>query len=128
MWAKQTSLYDLLNDKYNNSDPAHIEDTIEMLQGAISFGLPALLRPVYEARGVDASILTYIEAGAYHPIVRKMIDLGISREPALRLYAMVKARSGINHDASYFEIVNAIKGLKDSIPFWTRIQVPFLTE
>lgn len=124
-WAREEPLAAILGDWFHSQDPSRIEGTIRMLQGAISFGLPALLRPIYDAKFADSSILSFFESGAYHPVVRKMIDLGISREPALELYAKI-ARLNTSRNMTYSDLENSIRDNQDKIPYWTRIQIPFL--
>lgn len=83
-WIREVPLKEILDSPYHdNAD--NIEKTIGILQNKISFGLPMLLKPLYDIAKPDSSFLRYIEAGAYHPISRRLIEYNIPRETAIFL-------------------------------------------
>ena len=88
IWAKGDSLKSILaNKNYSNKDNIadKIETIIEILQNTVSYKVPLLLKPLFDIKDSDSSFISCIQAGAYNPITRMMIDMGVPRECALEL-------------------------------------------
>lgn len=80
---------DILNDfRYDGEKEGmdNIDDTIELLQNAISFKLPLLLKLIYGMKNTQNSILMCMQAGVFSNTVRGMTEMGIPRETACYLY------------------------------------------
>lgn len=83
-WMKEKPLNEILNTPYFDT-AEKVEDRISLLQSNISYGLPMLLKPLYDIQSPDGMFLRFIEIGAYKPATRKMIELNIPREIAIYL-------------------------------------------
>ncbi len=123
-WAKGTSLYELLdNKKYN--DPEEIEKTIEILQNTVSFHVPLLLKPIFDIKNPESIFLTCMQCGAFEPISRKLIEMGIPRETSLYLYDNFFEEFDISDMCESdlnSEIRTTLKTNIDKIPYWIKIQ------
>lgn len=86
-WADSVKLKDILDDKqYNDEDGADkIEETIEVLQNIVSYNLPLLLKPLFDMRKAENTVLSSLQSGTMNPIINEMIGMGIPRETALFL-------------------------------------------
>jgi len=120
-WLKERPLKQILSARFYDSDDK-IEDAITMLQNKISFGLPMLLKPLYDIRVPDSTFLKFIEMGAYRPIVRRLIEMNIPRETSIYL--------ANNFDLGDPENVGWLKSslseLSTSLPYFHRLQLQYL--
>lgn len=131
-WANGTPLSSLLSaNRYNTVENAseNIEDTIKLLHESISFKVPLLIKPIVEMHNENSSIVACLQAGAYDPVTRKMIEIGVPRELAIKLSSFIKP-TDISPDNSYeFEIdVRAkVKEAIPSLPHWEQVQLDFMS-
>ena len=124
-WAKQTALSEILKAPYY-SDADKVDEAITLLQNTISYDLPMLLKPIYDVKGVEATFITFLEAGANMPITRKLIEIGIPRETAIYLYDNFFGTAPVETDDIYNSIITTIPTNRDKIPFWIKVQLPML--
>ncbi len=124
-WARETPLAIILSTAYH-SNPDHIDDTVALLQNAISFDLPFLLRPLYDILEKDGIFLTFLEMGAFKPISRKLIEIGIPRETAINLANIVFPSMPLDNKVTYEYIRCNIKRSYANLSFWQQIQVSFI--
>jgi hypothetical protein len=124
-WAKQEPLNGILQGSYFD-DPDNIDEHIDLLQNTISYSLPMLLRPIYDVKNVEATFVTFLEAGAHMPLTRKLIEIGIPRETAIYLYDELFGATYGMPDDIYNSIVTTIVNNQNKIPFWIRVQLPML--
>lgn len=121
-WLKECPLARILSTPYyDNSDK--IENTVSILQNSISFGLPMLLKPVYDITNEQSMFLRFIEMGAFKPITRRMIELNIPRETAIHFtntYFSDYAEDVTNIDAF---IRKRLMESKNQMDYWNQIQL-----
>lgn len=131
LWAKETPLSEiLLNLKCTENDIAdEIEDTIEILQNIVSYRVPLLLKPIFDMKNSDSVFLSCMQTGAYNKVSKLLIEIGIPRECALYLRNILfsnystKGKTDIELER---EIRNLLNSNKESLPYWTRVQLDFL--
>ncbi len=121
-WMKEKPLKEILNSSYFDSADK-VEDRISLLQNKISYGLPMLLKPLYDIKAPDNMFLRFIEIGAYMPITRKMIELNIPRETAIYFNAEFFEQTENQLDDIETLIIKRLRKVKDSIDYWRRIQI-----
>ena len=115
-WLRQNTLNDILNTEYfDNSD--NIDTAVDSLQNKISYGLPLLIKPIYDILDPNGMFPRYIEMGAFMPIPRKLIELGIPRETALFISSNFEI-SNIEDKAS---VLQQLRFIRDKIGKWHRI-------
>lgn len=121
-WMKEKTLKAILSTPYFDT-PEKVEARISLLQNYISYGLPMLLKPLYDIKDSNNMFLRFIEIGAYNPITRKMIELNIPRETAIFLNQ--NYFTDIRNQDDHLEdlIVRQLNRVKDSIDYWRRIQI-----
>ena len=124
-WIKGQPLAKMLDNSFINSKPDEIDSAISMIEGKVAYSLPNLLAPVYGAKGVDTVILTCMEAGSFNPFTRKLMDLGIARETALKISEEPRKQL-ITPSDTYQDLVKFVKLVAPSLEKWDRIQIPFL--
>lgn len=120
-WMKEKPLKEILSGDYFN-DPENIEKRISLLQNSISYGLPMLLKPIYDILVPENMFLRFIEIGAYRPVTRKMIELNIPRETAIDLnnkyFGSLKILDNVEDS-----IIERLREVKSDIDYWRRIQI-----
>lgn len=116
-WLRETSLYDILNDPYYDT-AEKIEDAITFLQNKVSFGLPTMLKPLYEFKQSDQMFTRFIEMGAYSPVVRRLIELNIPRETAI----MLSENYSFNL-ADDTSILRQLRSISLDLPNWYKVQL-----
>ena len=119
-WANEKSLSIILSNQYYNS-PKRIDDGIALITQKISYGIPILLKPLYDMKLPDSIFLTCIEMGAFRPAIRKMIEWNIPREVAIRLADIMHCR--INDEINDSALLNNIRTVASYLSFWERVQL-----
>ncbi len=121
-WLKERPLHKILDsDFYDTSEK--IERTINLLQNAISFGLPMLLKPLYDIWKEEAMFLRFIEMGAFRPFTRRMIELNIPRETAIMLSDQFFDDTEFDEGSVDDHIRRVLKQVAPELSFWDQIQV-----
>jgi hypothetical protein len=121
-WMKEKTLKEILNSSYFD-DADKIESRISLLQNNISFGLPMLLKPIYDIKAPENMFLRFIEIGAYKPITRKIIELNIPRETAIYITNKYFTMFSDSQSLSEQEIIDNLRGAKKSLDYWRKIQL-----
>ena len=121
-WVKETSLKDILANSYIDT-PDKIEHRIKLLHNDLSFGLPMLLKPLYDMQVPESMFLTFIETGAYNPVSRRMIELNIPRETAI--FLSKKYFNNVNaHEVDLEKfIITKLYEIRNELDYWRRIQI-----
>jgi len=130
-WASEKPLSELLAGDYYSGEEAaeHIENTIKLLQVTISFNVPLLIKPIIEMRNEKSAIVACLQAGAYKPYTRKMIEIGVPRELAIKLSGTLFPAQDDNEKSGYeFElsIRSRIREALPDLPYWEQVQLEFL--
>jgi hypothetical protein len=121
-WAKQIPLKQILSSEYFD-DADNVDNAINVLQNTVAYDLPMLLKPLYDVRGIEPTFITFLESGAYMPITRKLIEIGIPRETAIYLYDSYFSNSKIEGESAYDTITNVIKNSISQMPYWIQVQL-----
>ncbi|MBO9564435.1 MAG: DEAD/DEAH box helicase [Niastella sp.] len=117
-WLKERTLSEILSNKYYNT-PKRIEDTITFVEGRLSYGLPLLLKPLYDMKHPTSMFHRFIEMGAFLPVTRALIELNIPRETAIYL----KNRVSWNQEMSKKDLAAQVRSLKPGLPSWYKVQL-----
>ncbi len=130
-WAKEKSLKEILNDKrYAGEEGSdNIDETIELLENTISFGIPLLLKPVFDMKNPSSTVLACMQTGAFNVITRTMIEMGIARETAIYLFQNIILNVDLDNkgkDEIEMLIRATIKENYEKLPYWIKVQVEFL--
>lgn len=129
-WSSEKPLSEILSGDHYEGESAeeHIERTIQLLQETVSFNVPLLIKPVVEICNENSSIVACLQAGAYKPSTRKMIDIGVPRELAIKLsnlFSFEVDEEMSNYDYELF-IRNKVKETLPTLPYWEQIQLDFM--
>ena len=124
-WAQEKPLKDVIG--WGESvDPKKIDSRLHDLNKAVAFDLPKLLRPLFNMKDPANPLLTEIEMGAYKPAPRRLIELGLARETAIRLLeplgdpnAFMSADETIDDNL----LMSRIRAVYETLSYWERIQV-----
>lgn len=124
-WLKEKPLKAILDSDYHNV-PENIDNTINNLQNKISYGLPMLLKPIYDIKLPDNTFLRFIELGAYRPVTRRLIEYSIPRETAI--YLTDNYLGNLNVDSSNFdrELLHVLRDNYDNLEYWIQVQLEVL--
>lgn len=126
-WANSTSLREMLSDeRYSGDDGAdQIEETIDVLQNVISYNLPLLLKPMFDMKKTENTVLASLQTGTSDEYVIKMVEMGIARETALFIREQLSSHFK-NVDVTNDAIKNIIINAKEEFPYWIKVQLGFL--
>jgi hypothetical protein len=117
-WLKEKTIAETFSAPfYDSSDK--IDDTISFLQNKISYGLPLLLKPLYDIKEPDGMFTRFIEIGAYKPLTRRLIELNIPRETAIFLSNNFEFEDINNRDS----LINQIRLIRDRLSYWHKVQL-----
>lgn len=117
-WIREKPLFDFFTNSYYD-DPANIEKDISFIQNKVSYGLPLMIKPLYDIKTPDSLFTRFLEMGAYTPITRKLIDLNIPRETAIYL----KTNYQIENIEERKLMIQQIRKLREKLPYWYKIQL-----
>lgn len=121
-WISEKTLKEILSDSFYD-DQRKISNCINELQSVISYGISMLLKPFYDIKATDNSILSFLEIGVSKPMTKKLIELNIPRETAIYLQ---RNYFNAKNDYSIDEIRNVLNQIKDNINYWIKIQFEHL--
>ncbi|OJU54400.1 MAG: hypothetical protein BGN96_13235 [Bacteroidales bacterium 45-6] len=117
-WMKEKTLSEIFSDKFYDSSEK-IDDAISFVQNKISYGLPLLLKPLYDIKEPDSMFTRFIELGAYKPITRKLIELSIPRETAIFLSINFEFTNIDNKQ----ELINQLRIIRNNLSYWHKVQL-----
>jgi replicative superfamily II helicase len=120
-WIREKPLFDFFTNSYYD-DPANIEKDISFIQNKVSYGLPLMIKPLYDIKSPDSLFTRFIEMGAYTPITRKLIDLNIPRETAIFL----KKNYPIENIEDRKLMTKQVRELRKELPYWYKIQLELI--
>lgn len=123
-WANETPLRQLLDNDYARSNSDNTETAISTYQNTVSYGLPALLSPVYALFSPKSILLPAIERGAYQPGAVAQINNNIPRETAIAVMGRAKGEGAVLTNMN--EVIAYLKRTK--IPYWSAIQYRHVVE
>ncbi len=100
-WAQEKSLREIIGWGTNvaSLSSEEIDSRLQRVSQDAAYNLPKLLRPVVLIHGNNNPILGFIEMGGYHPTTRKLIELGLPRETAVRARHLL-GQSSISDDST----------------------------
>lgn len=130
-WSCEKPLSQILvGDRYEGDEATeNIDEMIKLLQNIVAFNVPLLLKPVFDLFNPDSSFLVCMQAGAYRPLSRKMIELGIPRETAIYLNNALFKNKKINKETEeqIEELIREVISDKfEDLPYWIRVQLEFM--
>lgn len=123
-WAKETPLHEVIRERKPESSK-DIHSLLDNLTSVIPYGLTKLLKPVVAIQDKENPILSFIEMGAYRPITRRLLEIGIGRETAIPITDWIEAQ-GYDKDAllkSPSQLMRAISIRAKTLGYWERTQL-----
>jgi hypothetical protein len=120
-WLKEKSLAEIFSDRFYDSSEK-IDETINFVQNKISYGLPLLLKPLYDIKEPEGMFTRFIELGAYKPLTRKLIELSIPRETAIYLSNNFQ----FNNIDNKQELISQLRKIRNNLSYWYKIQLTTL--
>lgn len=120
-WLREWPLSQILKGSFYDDDEK-IEDVIGLLQNRISYGLPMLLKPLYDIRYPQSTFLRFIESGAYRPIVRRLIDMNIPRETAITL----ASNYNLGDPDNPRDVREKLEEIYSSLSYFDQVQLQFI--
>lgn len=126
-YANNTTLRDILSEAYYDEDDGadRIEDTIAILQNTISYDLPTLLKPLFDMRQPESTVLSSFQMGTTIPLVAEMVGMGIPRETALFVSKVIE-QDLTKTDVTNESIKQAIRRRMSQFSYWIQVQLKYL--
>lgn len=130
-WSSEKPLAEILSDDYYSGEEAadRIENTIKLLQDTVSYSVPLLIKPVIEIKNEKSTMVACLQAGAYKRHVRKMIEIGVPRELAIKLGPQLTFDETTEEMSAYeYELLirEKIQAVVPSLTYWEQTQLGFL--
>ncbi len=122
-WATERPLKEIIGWVSKGEDLTWevIDKRLALLLNAVVYDLPKLIRPVVMMQDLENPLLGFIELGAYRPDSRRLIELGLARETAIRCTSKFSAI--IDTPASDTELLTAAVASAQQLSFWDQFQV-----
>ena len=130
-WSNETSLAEILADDYYSGEEAadRIENTIKLLQDTVSYSVPLLIKPVIEIKNEKSTMVACLQAGAHQRHIRKMIEIGVPRELAIKLGPLLQIDEAAEEMSAYdYELLirGKLQNVVPSLTYWEQTQLYFL--
>lgn len=123
-WANERPLHELLDSDYARSSSDNTDDAISLLQRTVSYGIPALLSPLYAMTNPKALMLGAIERGAHKTGTVLQINNNIPRETAITVSMLAKNRNTALNDMN--DVLTFVKAC--NLSYWDKIQFRHLID
>lgn len=120
-WLKERSLSDVLNTPYYD-DSENIDEAISFIQNKVSFGLPLLLKPLYDVKDPASMFTRFIELGAFKPLTRRLIELSVPRETSIFL----ANNFSFEKIDDQKELIKQIRTIREKMSYWHKVQLSSL--
>jgi len=125
-WAEEIPLSEILR-KRNVQDTHEIDRIIKIIGKEVRYSLPKLLRPIVHMQDINNPILSFIEMGAHRPITRRLIEMGVPRETALKIFKRIDKQDvkAIMEDKKVSDARLLVFLQQDfkNLPYWDQIQL-----
>ncbi|MBQ3545654.1 MAG: DEAD/DEAH box helicase [Lachnospiraceae bacterium] len=130
-WTSGKTLKEIFSSKHYNEAATQdrIENTIRLLENTVSYGIPLLLKPLFDIYDPDGTLLSSMQVGASDILSRRMIEKGIPRDTAINIindYLDDGEKLVLNQEMVNQMIQNSIKKHYYEFPYWVQIQVDYL--
>lgn len=102
-----------------------IDDRLKLLTNLVVYKLPKLVAPIATMQDSGNPLLGFIELGAYRSDSRRLIELGLPRETAIRCTS--KFVSKLDSSTSDEELIKLTVQSAAGLDYWDQIQVAELT-
>lgn len=117
-WLKEKEIAEIFGTSFYDSSEK-IDEAISFIQNKISYGLPLLLKPLYDMKEPEGMFTRFIEIGAFKPITRRLIELNIPRETAIFLSNNFEFQNLDDRGS----IINQIRAIRNSLSYWYKVQL-----
>jgi len=124
-WAEERPLSEILRNR-DVQDTNEIDHIIKIIGKEVRYSLPKLLRPVVHMQDIDNPILSFIEMGAYRPITRRLIEIGVPRETALKIFKRIDKQNIkiiVEDKVSDNKLLAFLQQNLENLTYWERIQL-----
>ncbi|MFK4753767.1 DEAD/DEAH box helicase [Oceanobacter antarcticus] len=124
-WSRESPLKDVISWK-DNMDEDEIEDMLKMILTEVMYSLPKALAPVIAMSDPNSSLLSVMESGIHSPLTRKLTEMGLPREIAIRAGTIMSdSLPGGEEIESLTEVDlrNAVEIISSSFGDWERFQL-----
>jgi hypothetical protein len=119
-WSREEPIKEIIcwspSDRWD-LDSDEIDRRISTITGTVSFSLCKVLRPLSMILDLENGILTNIEMGAFRPTTKRLIELGLPREIAIKVAMNLSQRVKPDEwtDSMLF---SALNGYAKNANFW----------
>jgi hypothetical protein len=122
-WSAEVPLREIITWSGNEADLSwqEVDRRINRVNQQVVFDVPKLLKPIAAMQSEDNPIVGFLEMGAFRPEVRRLIELGIPRETALRARARLKLDAGAA--LSDTELLAAARSVAGHLNYWEQRQI-----
>lgn len=124
-WSSEDLLKDVINWNDDDDLPANeIDERIKRISGQVMYNLPKMLKPLVAIQATENPLLGFIEMGAYKPETRRLIELGLPRETAIKISGLLDKKKLIKDShIDDHALANQTLHLSKDFNFWERYQV-----
>ena len=124
-WSREKPLKEVISWK-DEMDEDEIEGMLKMILTEVMYSLPKALAPVIAMSDPNSSLLSVMESGIYSPLTRKLTEMGLPREIAIRAGGIMSESfpSKEEIDAlTEIDLRNTVEVISSSFGYWERFQL-----
>lgn len=126
-WARERRLSEIISKRRFDSNDADIsskiDDQVSLVYKSVVYGVSAILKPIADIQSTGEALLASIESGAYHPVTRFLISLGLYRETAIEVRSRLALSISGTDNKLEARVLGLLRQGLDELDPWTRRQV-----
>lgn len=124
-WAREKPLKEVISWK-TNMDEEEIEGMLKMILTDVMYSLPKALSPVVAMNDPNSSLLSVVESGIHSPLTRKLTEMGLPREIAIRAGTIMSDSLPSKEEIeslTEIDLRNTVEIISSEFGYWERFQL-----
>ncbi|WP_139787031.1 DEAD/DEAH box helicase [Cohnella massiliensis] len=123
-WANEKPMREIIEAVVDKGivEESMIDSAIDTILRDVSFSIPKLLQPIVQLQNQTNPILSFIEMGAWKPLTRRIIELGLPRETAIRIVNLSNTTS-FKNDIDEKSLRQLLSSVYNKLNYWEQKQL-----
>lgn len=123
-WSQEVPLKVIIDEKESLEDQKAIDTRLDLINKDVMYSLPKLLQPVFSIQKEENNLLLHMEYGAYKPLTKKYIDLGVPREIAIKITRIIEENYFFQADVEdKYQLIKSLKQVLKYLNYWEVMQI-----
>lgn len=124
-WSQEIPIKLIIDEKKTLEDQKEIDRRLDIINKDVMYSLPKLLQPIFNIQHpAENNLLVYMEYGAYKPLTRRYIDMGLPRETAIKITRVTEENIASKIDVEdEKQITENLINVSRYLSYWESLQI-----